>query len=293
MYHISPQKIPDGQFLAPKPKIRIYRGASLVSCELGKPRGQKGKRHDWRRGQITGFSKQSRRRVLRLVSTLRRTVAPVFVTLTYPDLFPADPRTWKIQLDNLFKRLVRSWPGAVVIWRMEAKPRQTGVNTGKIAPHFHLLVYGVPYLALLTWIPRSWYEVVGSGDPRHFNAGTRVEQVRKVEGVLYYTSKYICKAENYPLPGWGRFWGIVGRKPDKQGTGGLKAIQGDVELEELDEKTAMMVLRYMRRRGSELWHKGRYIGRRKVPGWGTKYTLICNAEFWVNALPKIKNLANG
>jgi len=166
------------------------------------------------------------------------------------------------------------------MWRMEAKVRKSGENQGKIAPHYHLLVWNVPYLCLLSWIPSGWFEVVGSGDPRHYNAGTRVEAVRSVKGVIYYTNKYICKAENFNLPGWGRYWGMINRQD-------LPGIQGEFEVIELDYKTAKTVLRYMRHLGSMCYKRGRYIGRRKVPGHNIKYTLTCDAEFWYKTLPKM------
>ena len=290
MYHISPQKFSDGVVFAPEPKIKFWRGASLVSCQLGVPRGGRGKSHTWSRGVIHKFSKGARRRVLRLVATLRRSVTPVFCTLTYPDLFEPDPRIWKKHLDILFKRFGRKFPGATIIWRLEAKRRQTGESTGMIAPHFHLLAYNVGYFSLLNWLPLAWYEVVGSGDPQHLawhrgecGNGNKpcVQPVRSVRGVLHYTSKYICKAENLDLPGWGRYWGIVNRHD-------LPGIQGEFEMVELGEQAALDVLRYMRRFASICRDKhGRYIGRRKVPGWGAKYTLICDADFWFKALPKI------
>jgi hypothetical protein len=219
-----------------------------------------------------------------MLASIKRSFVPVFCTMTYPDIFPDDPRVWKKHLDRFFKRLIRKFPNAVVIWRLERKKRKTGVNKGKLAPHFHFLAYNVPYFAILGWMAGAWYESVGSGDPRHFNAGTGVEQVRSVNGVMYYTSKYISKAENLELEGIGRIWGVIGRSE-------LPNLQGEYEVIELDPKSAMMILRYMRRRGSELYKKGRYIGRRKVPGWGVKYTLICDSEFWYNALPKIQSLA--
>jgi len=39
----------------------------------------------------------------------------------------------------------RRWPGAAIIWKLEFKERQSGKNKGKIAPHYHLLVLGVPW----------------------------------------------------------------------------------------------------------------------------------------------------
>ena len=193
MYHISPQRV--GNLCNPEPKITFRRGASLVSCELGKAKGGRGKRHDWIRGAITEFSKGARRRALRLVASLRRDIQPVFATLTYPDIFDSDPRRWKRDQDTLFKRILRRWPSAVIVWKMEPKKRKSGENKGVIAPHHHLLVYNVPFLPLLYWLAGAWYEVVGSKDDRHLKAGTRVELVRSVRGVLNYTAKYICKSE--------------------------------------------------------------------------------------------------
>ena len=296
MYHISPivtdftKSLPVGVVCEPKPRINFRRGASLLSCELGKTRALKGKRHDWMRGKITQFSKQSRRRILRLVASLKRSEKPLFCTLTYPDEFDETPRIWKKHLDTVFKRLLREYPKAIVIWRLERKPRQSGENQGRIAPHFHLLVYNVSYLPLLKWLPLAWYEVVDSHDPRHLtwhrgkcgNGNVPcVQEVRSVGGVLFYTSKYICKAENDELEGIGRMWGIVGRAE-------LPGVQGAFEVVELDARTALTVLRYMRRKASEIYRKGRYRGRRKIPGWGIKFTLIGDSEFWYNALPRIQ-----
>jgi len=39
----------------------------------------------------------------------------------------------------------RRWPGAAIIWKLEFKERQSGKNKGKIAPHYQLLVFGVPW----------------------------------------------------------------------------------------------------------------------------------------------------
>jgi hypothetical protein len=277
-----------GEKKLPKAKVTFRRKASLVACDLGQPQRCKGKRHEWMRGKIKEFSKGARRRALRLVASLRREIRPTFATLTYPDLFDTDPRRWKRDLEALFKRILHRWPAAVIIWKMEPKERKTGQNKGNIAPHFHLLIYNVPWTYLVHWMGRAWWEVVGSGNPDHLAAGTRVEAVRSVRGVLNYTAKYICKSESANLPGWGRYWGVVNRQPGEGNGGGLPALQGKIEVIELDPEAAKIVLRYMRHLGGMIYDKrGKYIGRRKVPKWGTKYTLICDAEFWYEKLPGV------
>ena len=60
-----------------------------------------------------------------------------------------------------------------------------------------------------------WYEIVGSGEPRHLAAGTGVETVKSSRGVFYYASKYMAKVEDDPAREYesiGRCWGIMGRE---------------------------------------------------------------------------------
>ena len=69
---------------------------------------------------------------------------------------------------------------------------------------------------LLDWYSRTWDEVVGSGDLRHYDAGTRVEKLREPNGVRFYVSKYIAKvdeAEVLKSPHClRRWWGVKGRR---------------------------------------------------------------------------------
>lgn len=274
--HISPQK-------PKKPTLTLWEGASLIVVKMGKKQAKTAKRDAAKRGEITAFSRASRWRILKLVATIRQTEISMFVTLTYPDDFERNPRMVKTHLDKFFKRLLRKFPNAIVLWRMEPKVRKSGVSAGEIAPHFHLLIWNVDYKILREWIPSNWYEVVGSGDEKHFAAGTRVERVRSSRGVMYYTTKYICKSDSYVMPGWGRYWGVVNREM-------LKTIQGKQIVEELDNTSAKTLLRYMRRKASEVYdRKGQFVGRRKFRKWGHKLTLIGNADFWRGVVEKTKH----
>jgi hypothetical protein len=86
-------------------------------------------------------------------------------------------------------------------------------TTAEGAPHFHLLVSGIAFLHH-TPLARRWFEVVGSKDPAHLAAGTRVEAVRSRHGVMRYANK-LYMGKDFALPsGWehvGRFWGVIGR----------------------------------------------------------------------------------
>lgn len=288
MYHISPQgEMAESFFNQPGAKVSFYKGASLVVAKMGDKQIKPSKvDRDWVRGEISAFSKGSRRRLLRLVATIRRDKEPLFGTLTYPDNFEQDPKQVKKQWDKFTKRLLRRFPSAVVIWRMEPQIRKSGKNKGQIAPHFHLLIWGIQYKDMREFLPVAWYESVGSQDKKHLEAGTSVEKVHSVNGVMYYTAKYIAKSDSFKLPGWGRYWGIVNRDM-------FQDLQGERVTVEIDNQTAFTLLRYMRRKGSEIYGKNKqtgrteYKGRRRVPKWGNKYTLIGRADFWAAVIPRI------
>jgi len=287
-------------------QVRAYKGGGLI--EVQSPGLVSGKPGGGRRGLIKRFSEGSRRRLLRTLNRVQRDLLPTFLTLTYPDNFPGNPRVWKAHLNAWLKRLKRQHPKAAGFWKLELKPRQSGANTGEIAPHFHLLLWGLPesweqadgrawtwrfvfqqtqfaapglifwkqekwrngewYFScesstgqncdgpvvefvserinkkgaairsveswkkdttgkfeqmvrlaagdadttgtvnLLHWVSLTWAEVVGSGEPRHVLAGTRVEGIRSREGVMFYASKYVCKLDTEAAESAGRFWGI-------------------------------------------------------------------------------------
>ena len=263
-----------------------------------------------KRGKIKAFSRGSRTRLLKTVGRLQKDKLPVFTTLTYPDDFPVTPEHWRRDLAALRRRIIRQWPEAGAIWKKEFKRRKSGVNAGKVAPHYHQLLWlpvwvvsglaacirhwklqlarlneadgktlliskryvlgteikiedrepnveavrrqytrkkgsfevveywehdGINHLTnaatvaatgmenveieteetLRAWFAVNWYEIVGSGEPRHLAAGTRVEAVRSVRGVMAYVSKYLAKVEDDPATEYesiGRCWGIMGRE---------------------------------------------------------------------------------
>jgi hypothetical protein len=263
-----------------------------------------------KRGKIKGFSRGSRGRLLKTVGRLRQDVLPVFVTLTYPDDFPVTPERWQRDLAALWRRIKRQWPEAAAIWKKEFKRRKSGVNAGKVAPHYHMMLWAAqlvaqeeadwirhwkvelarnhmadgkdlicnarfeagmevkiedkgpdvkvvrrqitsrkgnyeiveywkmdginhltdaackiakgfagqviePEQAIQEWFAVMWYEIVGSGEPRHLAAGTGVETVKSVRGVFAYAAKYLAKVEDDPATEYesiGRCWGIMGRE---------------------------------------------------------------------------------
>lgn len=45
------------------------------------------------------------------------------------------------------------------------------------------------------WFSRNWYDLAGTGDVRHFRAGTNVEHLYSVKAVFCYVSKYLSKVD--------------------------------------------------------------------------------------------------
>lgn len=188
----------------PQPKMTLAVGGSLLKLQFAKiPTGP---RRAARRGPITAFTAGSRGRLFELLGSINQAASPrlpLFITLTYPKIFPTDRATIKGHLDTWLKRLRRAHPTCAVIWKLEYQRRG--------APHFHILLFNVVWLDR-HWLARAWFQVVDSGDPLHLKAGTRVEFIRSWKGVMHYASKYVAKVVGLPDgcdPG--RFWGVAGR----------------------------------------------------------------------------------
>lgn len=201
--------------VAEGPHLEAWSGGSLLRVSRGSVKC--GSRPAVKRGKCGKFGGKSRRRLVQAMGKIAHLVLPLFLTLTYPDEFPVDWETWKRDLATFEKRLLRKFPGAALVWRQELKRRQTGaVNAGNIAPHFHCFIWGIPFCPeIQQWVSATWYETVRSGDERHLQAGTRLEEIRSWNGVMFYASKYIAKEDAEGLGEEfghvGRWWGIVNR----------------------------------------------------------------------------------
>lgn len=160
----------------------------------------------WQRERVGEFSASSASRMGRYLRTCvaqYRTLG----TLTYTESYGYDggkaKRDLKVLLQWL-KRQSRGTPGWSVFWFMEFQRR------GAIHFHFFCTDY-VHYDALA----RKWYEICGSDDIRHLNAGTQVKALQSGRaGTVSYAGKYAAKHVQKVVPaeiGWiGRFWGVCG-----------------------------------------------------------------------------------
>lgn len=144
-----------------------------------------------------------------------------FVTLTYPG---GDwPRNGRVCAEHLraVRRWLERWGFKSGVWKREYQARG--------APHFHLwLVCPLSQderppgflRALRQRLSRAWYDVVGSGDPKHLAAGTQVKLLPPGQSAAgyfkAYLNKYSDKEYQNRLPADveapGRWWGMFGKQ---------------------------------------------------------------------------------
>jgi hypothetical protein len=163
------------------------------------------------RDRVRGFSRSSRRNLLRRLASINRSAFRafkgriIFVTLTYPHEWPEEPELCKRHLKALRKRLQREFGTFAAFWRLGIQKRG--------AWHFHLLLFVGPSIGskgdLRRFISSSWYEVTGKVSEEHLRAGTRVEPVKRWKEATSYVERYMAKPEGFPegLP-TGRIWGV-------------------------------------------------------------------------------------
>jgi hypothetical protein len=131
-----------------------------------------------KRGEVTHFSGASRRRMMDLLAKIDAKQIPYFVSLTYPDVFPGDCEQVKRDLEVFAARVIRRWPEACLIWKLEFEPRKSGVNKGKLAPHLHVFAFNVPWTFPFKSERRKNYRVLsmpgGSIETKVFACGVLV-----------------------------------------------------------------------------------------------------------------------
>lgn len=163
-----------------------------IVAHTGSATGSYGKR-----SEVRDFSRASRLRLLQKMATINVEggKAVIFVTLTYGTLFPV-PHVAKRHLDNFLKRILRRFPHASAIWRLEFQERG--------APHFHIMFFNLPFLYKRT-LKRIWGAVIGREywDLLHGKPSepfTRIEMLNGYRHAAAYMSKYVAK-----LPSSGGF----------------------------------------------------------------------------------------
>jgi hypothetical protein len=231
-------------------------------------REQKNERARAKRGNILSFSKSSQRRCRDKLSELPINEMPLMLDMTFPDQMPTLEEAKKMFI-AFEVRFLRAYPEVGAFWKEEVTRRKSGENKGKIAAHFHVLVYGLKgkRREFTRWAKQAWYEVVGSNDPRHKKYGVWVKEAYEKPGgrsFRSYLRKYIGKRfELEGLEGIGRLWGYFGNVPF-----------GTVFVMEEDTSIVFAVMRWFRKREEALyrqWHQTNILFRAKSPPPGNRF----------------------
>ena len=157
------------------------------------------------RGVVAGFSRHSRRRLLRLVNEIDYAALgymPKFLTLSYPAAYPTVPAVVASHLSALRRAFERKYGKFPAPWRKELQRRG--------APHFHILLFLPPKVDLL-WLRRTWHRIAGGGDAKHFRQGVHITRCRNVRQARSYVSKYMAKTtadSEDRRESTGRWWGV-------------------------------------------------------------------------------------
>lgn len=157
------------------------------------------------RGKVTVMSDRSRLHLMHTLATIRRDRDALLVTVTWPTWAAPDRVTWHKEWDRLRARLARQFPTAGGIWRREF------TKAGVV--HLHLLLYGVAYGSLRSWLPAEWADCVDAPDRElREKVGSSVEEAQHWRAAQEYIAKYCSKRNQTTAQPYGRWWGVFGRE---------------------------------------------------------------------------------
>lgn len=210
------------------------------------------------RGKVKGWSASSRRRFR---DTLLLNTAPdgwqaYSLTLTVPALPVGSPspcisRDDALKLWHDFSRRL-SDAGHLAIWRLEIQSRLKTYRDdirGIPQPHWHVIGACPPDYKAMYWVQDTWLRLLGD---RGKVDGAKSYAVDAEwcsswsDGQLRYLYDHASKSKAEQIAdGWGRHWGVIGRKH-------LVKDQGEI-------------YRLSYRQTVELWRLVRRLHRRRVP----------------------------
>jgi hypothetical protein len=169
------------------------------------------------RGIITEFTRKARLRMLCWFNTVywEDCMPASFITLTFPDERKPESSQFANQLRWCFWRALERKVNKQLagVWRVEWKARQTGSKLGEIFPHFHFIVFDVPFVHR-DWISQTWAAML-----KVSTAVTHIRKINNLRAAGGYVSKYLGKADGCLVigpylshEGFGRQWGIFRKK---------------------------------------------------------------------------------
>jgi len=147
-----------------------------------------------KRGKIYGFSAKTRMRMLRESAKIdwNGIGQSSFVTLTYPDWCVEEHYKQRTVHRFVFHRYLEKYFGCYVptIWRVEWKPRQSGMYEGLLMPHIHYVIIGLPALPKET-IRSLWQRTLSYDEYVDVDS----KDIYGAEGAAKYISKYVSKPD--------------------------------------------------------------------------------------------------
>jgi hypothetical protein len=211
-------RMTDGKLCIPERRghrrlIRVVIGADVLKTSYSgnyPPREQ----NKAVRGAIRAFSNKSRNRMLDTLAFISDKRKCFFLTLTYSDnAYTNKPEVFKNHVAIFRKRLFRRFPKSGMLWKLEIKRRKSGLYQGRLAPHYHMLIYG-PDCSLPSfqrWCRTVWQEIIGSKGKQAHSIGAKAYFMNDRQKTFAYVAKYAAKADDDgDGVEWGRRWGIAG-----------------------------------------------------------------------------------
>ena len=176
-----------------KQRVVVVKQGKLLS--VGISQNKSSTPHNHGRSIVRGFTPASRLRLLKFVATVNWSAitAGVFVTLTYPDCVSERKSDQRNRDRYLFHRYVEKKEKKQVagVWRVEFMPRKSGQRKGEVAPHLHLLLFGVRFIAkeqVRAW----WRKILGVQGP----LATHIDAMNEGSKASLYIAKYMGKQQD-------------------------------------------------------------------------------------------------
>lgn len=197
-------------------EVQIYRNMVRVSVNGKHPPHLQ----HTKRGLISLiFDGKRRKRMLDCMNCWRvPNINLVFMHLTYPAEYPLDWRIWKDDLKRFKAALLRKWPDAQGVWKLELQQRG--------APHFHMIIDTLEPVAIKRmrqWVDACWARIAHQNDQYQGKYACRVEICWSVRHAMNYCGKYMTKKGSNPIDDdgviltsadlngtMGRMWGKIG-----------------------------------------------------------------------------------
>jgi hypothetical protein len=188
-----------GLLLSHKSKVSVYPDMVTVSDVDGGNKAGGGKR-----GDIQNFSREARKRLIEMMHKIKYERV-LFVTLTYPSVFPTVSKVYKAHLKEFRRRFELVYGKLRAFWRLEFQERG--------APHFHIMYLDAPFIPVhdLCWL---WKCVTKTMDMAHEVLGVDVKLIvgsKEKRLIMSYIAKYISKVDERTKKDdtkqAGRYWG--------------------------------------------------------------------------------------